>query len=78
MQGLSEQGKGLERAKADLDYYSHRILKFYQEAKLNTSIIELRNSLVCSSLIVGAALRNKKIIRMPLYSEIVFLSFFKF
>lgn len=58
--GIIRTGKGLERAKADLDYYSHRILKFYQEAKLNTSIIELRNSLVCSSLIVGAALRNKK------------------
>ena len=58
--GIIRTRKGLERAKADLDYYSHRIIKFYQEAKLNTGIIELRNSAVCSSLIVGAAIRNKK------------------
>ncbi len=58
--GIIRTRKGLERAKADLDYYSHRIIKFYQEAKLNTGIIELRNAAVCSSLIVGAAIRNKK------------------
>ena len=58
--GIIRTRKGLERAQADLNYYSHRIIKFYQEAKLSTGIIELRNSLVCSSLIVGAALRNKK------------------
>ena len=57
--GIIRTRKGLERAKADLNYYSHRILKFYQEAKLNTGIIELRNAVVCSSLIVGAAIRNK-------------------
>ncbi len=58
--GIIRTHKGLERAKADLNYYSHRILKFYQEAKLNTGIIELRNSVVCSSLIVSAAIRNKR------------------
>ncbi len=56
--GIIRTRKGLERAQADLNYYSHRIIKFYQEAKLSTGIIELRNSAVCSLLIVGAALRN--------------------
>jgi L-aspartate oxidase len=58
--GIIRTHKGLERAKADLNYYSHRIYKFYQEAKLSTGIIELRNSVSCSTLIVGAAIRNKK------------------
>jgi L-aspartate oxidase len=57
--GIIRTRKGLERARADLNYYLHRILKFYSSAVLNTSIIELRNAAVSSSIIVDAALRNK-------------------
>lgn len=58
--GIIRTEKGLTRAEADLDYYSHRIMKFYKEAKLHKGIIELRNALVSSSLIVAAALRNTR------------------
>lgn len=56
--GIIRTEKGLKRAEADLDYYSHRIIKFYKGAKLHKDIIELRNAVVSSSLIVTAALRN--------------------
>lgn len=56
--GIIRTRKGLERAKSDLNYYFHRIIRFYQEAELNQSIIELRNAVVCSQIIVDAALRN--------------------
>lgn len=58
--GIVKTGKGLERAKADLNYYSHRILKFYKESKLNKDIIELRNAIVNASIIVNAAYHNTK------------------
>ena len=58
--GIIRTIKGLKRAEADLDYYSHRIMKFYKEATLHKGIIELRNAVVCSSLIVAAALRNTR------------------
>jgi L-aspartate oxidase len=58
--GIIRTEKGLRRAEADLDYYSHRIMRFYKTATLHKDIIELRNAVVCSSLIVSAALRNTK------------------
>lgn len=58
--GIVRTDKGLDRAKADLNYYAHRIFKFYKEAKLNRRIIELRNAIVCSQIIVNAAIHNKK------------------
>ncbi|MCK4795999.1 MAG: L-aspartate oxidase [Spirochaetes bacterium] len=58
--GIIRTPKGLERAKADLDYYAHRIFRFYKEAKLNRSIIELRNAIVSSQIIVNAAIHNTK------------------
>ncbi len=58
--GIIRTEKGLERARADLSYYAHRIFKFYKEAKLNKSIIELRNAIVSSQIIVDSALHNKK------------------
>ena len=58
--GIIRTKKGLQRAKSDLNYYYHRIIKFYQSAELNKSIIELRNSAVSASIIVDAALRNQK------------------
>ncbi|MCK4956901.1 MAG: FAD-binding protein, partial [Candidatus Cloacimonetes bacterium] len=58
--GIIRTNKGLERAKSDLNYYSHRILKFYKQAKLTKQIIELRNGIVSASIIVNAALHNRE------------------
>lgn len=58
--GIIRTRKGLERAKSDLNYYSHRIMKFYREAKLNKSIIELRNAIITASIIVDSAIHNSK------------------
>lgn len=58
--GIIRTEKGLKRAEADLDYYSHRIMRFYKSASLHKDIIELRNAVVSSLLIVTAALRNTK------------------
>ncbi|HOQ11602.1 MAG TPA: L-aspartate oxidase [Spirochaetota bacterium] len=58
--GIIRTEKGLKRAEADLDYFSHRIMRFYKEAKLHKNIIELRNAVVSSILIVKSALRNTK------------------
>ena len=58
--GIIRTIKGLERAKADINYFYHRILKFYKEATLNREIIELRNAVVNASIIINAASHNKK------------------
>ena len=58
--GIIRTPKGLERAKADLGYTAHRIFRFYREAKLNKSIIELRNAIVNSQIIVNAAIHNNR------------------
>lgn len=60
--GIKRTKKGLTRASADLSYYAHRIFQFYKEAKLNKSIIELRNAIINSQIIVNAALHNEKTI----------------
>ena len=58
--GIIRTTKGLDRAIADLNYYAHRIFRFYKEAKLNREIIELRNAIVSSQIIVNSAIRNTK------------------
>ncbi len=58
--GIIRTEKGLRRAQADLDYYAHRIMRFYKSAEINKEIIELRNAVVSSQLIVAAAIRNSK------------------
>lgn len=58
--GIIRTKKGLQRANADMNYYSHRIMKFYQKARLSKSIIELRNAVVNASIIIRAAARNKR------------------
>ncbi|TVR73600.1 MAG: L-aspartate oxidase [Marinilabiliales bacterium] len=58
--GIIRTVRGLSRAEADLEYYAHRIMKFYKSAKINRQIIELRNAVVSSQLIVSAALRNTR------------------
>jgi len=58
--GIIRTKRGLERAKSDLNYYAHRIFKFYKEAKLNKDIIELRNAIVTAQIIVDSAMHNNK------------------
>lgn len=58
--GIIRTEKGLKRAEADLEYHTHRVIKFYRESKIAKDIIELRNAVVSSSLIVKSALRNRK------------------
>ena len=58
--GIIRTTNGLQRAKSDLEYYSHRIFKFYKKARLNREMISLRNAVVNASIIVRAALRNSK------------------
>ncbi|MEA5033733.1 MAG: L-aspartate oxidase [Sphaerochaeta sp.] len=56
--GIIRTRKGLRRAQADLGYFSHRIIQFYQEAQLNRDIIELRHAITAAGIITNAALRN--------------------
>ena len=58
--GIIRTVKRLERAQADLNYLSHRIEKFYRQATVSRSIIELRNALVAAKVIVDAAYSNGK------------------
>lgn len=56
--GLVRTGKRLERAKSDLEYLEHRVIKFYREARLNPDIIRLRHGLQVALMIVRASLAN--------------------
>jgi L-aspartate oxidase len=56
--GIIRKQKRLSRAFSDLDYLNHRIEKFYKQAKISRKIIELRNSVLASRIIVRAALSN--------------------
>jgi L-aspartate oxidase len=56
--GIIRSRKRLTRAQADLDYLSHRIDQFYRSATLTKRIIELRNAVLASILIVRSALAN--------------------
>jgi L-aspartate oxidase len=57
--GIIRKQKRLVRALADLNYLSHRIEKFYKQAKITRKIIELRNSVLTATIIVRAAFANK-------------------
>ena len=56
--GIIRTRKRLFRAEADLNYLSHRIGRFYRDAKITRRIVELRNSVLTATLIVRAALAN--------------------
>ncbi len=58
--GIIRTRKRLERALADLNYLSHRIEQFYRQAALTRPLIELRNALLASRVIVSAAYSNGK------------------
>jgi L-aspartate oxidase len=58
--GIVRTTKGLNRARADLSYFSHRIFDFYQQSSLNKEIIELRNAVISAGIIVSAAQHNTR------------------
>lgn len=57
--GIIRNKKRLDRALADLNYYTHRIEKFYQEARASRKILELRNTVVTGTLIAQSAAGNR-------------------
>jgi L-aspartate oxidase len=56
--GIIRTRKRLNRAKADLEYLSHRIEKFYQAARLEPALIGLRHGILVALMITRAALAN--------------------
>jgi L-aspartate oxidase len=57
--GIIRTRKRMERAKSDLRYLRHGIIKFYQKTEMTNSIIDLRDSVQTALLVVQAALTNK-------------------
>ncbi len=57
--GIIRTQKRLSRAKSDLNYLHHRIIKFYQKTEMTDSIITLRDSVQTALLVVNSAIRNK-------------------
>jgi len=57
--GIVRTRKRMERAKADLEYLNHRIVRFYQATEIGNRIVSLRDSVQTALLIVEAALQNR-------------------
>jgi len=57
--GIIRTEKRLERAKSDLEYLQHRIIKFYRKTEITDGIINLRDCVLTALLVVRAALMNK-------------------
>ncbi len=58
--GIIRSGARLERGRADMGYLYHRIERFYREAPLSRSLLELRSAIICARLILKAALLNRE------------------
>jgi L-aspartate oxidase len=58
--GIVRSKRRLDRALSDLNYFTHRIEKFYQEARATESILELRNAVLVGTLISKAAAGNHR------------------
>jgi len=56
--GVIRTRKRLDRAKADLEYLSHRIEKFYQAAHIEPALVGLRHGILVALMITRAALAN--------------------
>ncbi len=56
--GIIRTRKRLERARADLEYLSHRIEKFYREARMDAKIVGLKHGIQVAVLITYAAIGN--------------------
>lgn len=57
--GIIRTHKRLNRALSDFNYLTHRIERFYREARINQQVIELRNAVEVASIITKSALTNK-------------------
>ncbi|HUX49395.1 MAG TPA: L-aspartate oxidase [Spirochaetia bacterium] len=58
--GIIRTRKRLDRALSDLNYLSHRIQRFYEEARVTRDIIELRNMVLTGIVITQAAIANSQ------------------
>ena len=58
--GIIRNAKRMERALADLNYLSHRIMRFYRQATIGRPLIELRNAVLAAQVIVSAASSNTR------------------
>jgi L-aspartate oxidase len=56
--GIIRTRKRLERAQSDLEYLRHRVEKFYREARMDASVVGLRQGLQVALMITRAALAN--------------------
>jgi L-aspartate oxidase len=56
--GILRSERRLDRALSDLNYYSHRIEKFYQQARAARDIIQLRNAVLTATIIARSARAN--------------------
>lgn len=57
--GIIRTEKRLERAKSDLEYLQHRIIKFYRKTEIKNNIVNLRDCVLTALLVVKSALMNK-------------------
>jgi L-aspartate oxidase len=57
--GIVRTAKRLDRARSDLAYLRHRIIKFYQKTEIDNKIIGLRDSVQTALLVVTSARRNR-------------------
>ncbi len=58
--GIIRSRKRLLRALSDLNYYSHRIHRFYAQARVSRLLIELRNAVLVGTIITRAGVSNPK------------------
>lgn len=58
--GIIRTAKRLNRAKSDLEYLKHRIIRFYKSAYIDNRITDLRDGVQTALLVVHAALLNKE------------------
>ncbi|MCR4404707.1 MAG: L-aspartate oxidase [Candidatus Acetothermia bacterium] len=58
--GLSRDGHRLERAIRDLEHLRDEIIDFYRRAKLDDSLLGLRNGVQAALIVAEAARRNRK------------------
>jgi L-aspartate oxidase len=58
--GILRNDRRLDRALSDLNYYSHRIERFYKEARAGQGIIQLRNAVLTATIIARAARANTR------------------
>jgi L-aspartate oxidase len=56
--GIIRTQKRLARAQADLEYLKHRIEKFYKEAKMDPTVVGLKQGIQVALMITHAALAN--------------------